>query len=60
MTFEEAMELYEQHFDQCYPYAVGIGFPGKTDEENIAIIEKCIAENKPVEFNPQYKDDCIY
>ena len=60
MTFEEAMELYEQHFDQSYPYAVGIGFPGKTDEENIAIIEKCIAENKPVEFNPTYRDDCDY
>ena len=50
MTFDEAMELYEQHFHQSYPYAIGFGFPGKTDDENIAIIEKCIVENKPVVF----------
>ena len=60
MTFEEAMELYEQHFGQSYPYAIGIGFPGKTDEENITLIEKCITMNNPVKFDPTYRDDCIY
>ena len=45
--FEKAMDDYFDHFGESYPYAVGIGFPGSTDEENIEIIRRCISENKP-------------
>ena len=58
--FEKAMGDYFDAFDEFYPYAVGIGYPGQTDEENIAIIRKCIAENKPVQFAPLYLDDVDY
>lgn len=60
MTFQEAEERYEQHFGFSYPYFIGFGYPGKTDEENIAIILKCIAEDKPVEFEPDYDPECDY
>ena len=60
MTFNEALKLYEQYFGQDYPYAVGFGYPGKTDEENIAMIMKCVAEGKPVVFEPTYRDDRDY
>ncbi len=58
--FEKAMKDYFNHFGVCYPYAVGIGFPGITDEENIDIIRRCIAENKPAQFKPLYLDDVDY
>lgn len=58
--FEKAMDDYFDHFGMSYPYAVGIGFPGKTDEENIEIIRRCISENKPVKFRPLYLDDIDY
>ena len=58
--FEKAMDDYFDHFGESYPYAVGIGFPGSTDEENIEIIRRCIKENKPVKFNPLYLDDVDY
>ena len=58
--FEKAMDDYFDHFGQSYPYAVGIGFPGSTDEENIEIIRRCIKENEPVKFSPLYLDDVDY
>ena len=58
--FEKAMDDYFDHFRQSYPYAVGIGFPGATDEENIEIIRRCIRENAPVKFTPLYLDDVDY
>ena len=59
-TFDEALDAYFEYFGVHYPYAVGVGFPGKTDAENIAIIERCIRENKPVDFQPDYQDGCLY
>lgn len=47
--FDKAMNDYFDHFGVPYPYAVGIGFPGSTDEENIEIIRRCISENKPAQ-----------
>ena len=58
--FDKAMNDYFDHFGQSYPYAVGIGFPGATDEENIEIIRRCIRENAPVKFTPLYLDDVDY
>ena len=58
--FEKAMVDYFDHFGESYPYAVGIGFPGSTDEENIEIIRRCIKENEPVKFSPLYLDDVDY
>lgn len=58
--FEKAMDDYFDHFGQSYPYAVGIGFPGSSDEENIEIIRRCIKENEPVKFSPLYLDDVDY
>ena len=58
--FEKAMNAYFDHFGESYPYAVGIGFPGSTDEENIEIIRRCISENQPVKFAPLYLDDVDY
>ena len=58
--FEKAMDDYFDHFGQSYPYAVGIGFPGATDEENIEIIRRCISENKTAQFAPLYLDDVDY
>ena len=58
--FEKAMDYYFDHFGESYPYAVGVGFPGSTDEENIEIIRRCIKENEPVKFSPLYLDDVDY
>lgn len=58
--FEKAMDDYFDHFGESYPYAVGVGFPGSTDEENIEIIRRCIKENEPVKFSPLYLDDVDY
>jgi len=58
--FDKAMNDYFDHFGVPYPYAVGIGFPGATDEENIEIIRRCISENKPAQFTPLYLDDIDY
>lgn len=58
--FEKAMDDYFDHFGESYPYAVGIGFPGSSDEENIEIIRRCIKENEPVKFSPLYLDDVDY
>ena len=59
-AFEKAMNEYLVHFGKPYPYAVGIGFPGITDEENIKIIRECISTNQPVQFDPLYLDDVDY
>ena len=53
-AFEQAMKAYFAHFGAPYPYAVGIGFKGETDEENIRIIRAAIAANTPVVFTPDY------
>ena len=53
-AFEKAMNDYYAHFGVPYPYAVGIGFKGETDEENIRIIRAAIAANTPVVFTPDY------
>ena len=58
--FEKAMKEYEKHFNLCYPRAIGYGYPCRTDEENIALIKKCIAEDKPYDFNPPYDPNCDY
>lgn len=58
--FEKAMDDYFDHFGESYPYAVGVGFPGSTEEENIEIIRRCIKENEPVKFSPLYLDDVEY
>ena len=52
--FDKAMNDYFDHFGMPYPYAVGIGFKGKTDEENIQIIREAIAANTPVVITPDY------
>ena len=52
--FDKAMNDYFDHFGMPYPYAVGIGFKGETDEENIRIIREAIAANTPVVFTPDY------
>ena len=58
--FDRAMNDYYMHFGVFYPYAVGLGYPADTDEENIKIIRECIAINKPLEFEPDYDPDCEY
>ena len=58
--FDKAMNDYFDHFGTPYPYAIGIGFPGSTDEENIEIIRRCISENTPAQFTPLYLDDVDY
>ena len=58
--FEKAMEEYEEHFGTRYPYAIGVGFPGQTDEENIKIIRKSIASDTPVNFQPEYHSEYEY
>ena len=52
--FDKAMNDYFDHFGMPYPYAVGIGFKGETDEENIRIILEAIAANTPVVLTPNY------
>ena len=59
-TFDEALDAYFEYFGVHYPYAIGVGFPGKTDAENIAIIERCIRENKSIHFTPEYIPECDY
>lgn len=59
-AFEKAMNEYLDHFGVPYPYAVGIGFPGSTDEENIRIIHECISNDQPAQFDPLYLDDVDY
>lgn len=58
--FEKAMNDYYEHFHVHYPYAMGIGFKGKTEEENIAIIRDAIDKNVPVVFTPDYAKDIDY
>ena len=53
-AFEQAMNAYYAHFCAPYPYAVGIGFKGETDEENIRIIRDAIDANTPVVLTPDY------
>lgn len=45
---------------KAYPYAVGIGFKGETDEENIRIIQEAIANNTPVVITPDYESGQDY
>ncbi len=58
--FEKAMNTYFEHFRLPYPYAVGYGYKGETDEENIDIIRDAIARNTPVVLDPDYRDDIDY
>ena len=58
--FDKAMNDYFDHFGMPYPYAVGIGFKGETDEENIRIILEAIAANTPVVITPDYESDRDY
>ena len=58
--FVKAMEEYEKRFNRHYPIAIGYGYPGRTDEENIAIIRECLAKNEPLEFNPPYRSGRLY
>ena len=52
--FDKAMNDYFNHFGTPYPYAVGIGFKGETDEENIRIIRDAIDANTPVVLTLDY------
>ena len=54
------MNAYYAHFNTPYPYAVGYGYKGASDEENIAIIRNAIATDTPVTFTPDYQDDMDY
>ena len=58
--FDKAMNDYFHHFGTPYPYAVGIGFKGETDEENVRIIREAIAANTPVVITPDYESDRDY
>ena len=58
--FDKAMNDYFDHFGMPYPYAVGIGFKGETDEENIRIIRDAIAANTPVVITPDYESGRDY
>ncbi len=58
--FEKAMNAYFEHFGLPYPYAIGYGYKGETDEENIAIIRDAIERNTPVVLVPDYRDDLDY
>ena len=58
--FERAMNAYYAHFNAPYPYAVGYGYKGASDEENIAIIRNAIATDTPVTFAPDYRNDVDY
>lgn len=58
--FDKAMNDYFDHFGTPYPYAVGIGFKGETDEENIRIIREAIAANTPVVIMPDYESGRDY
>lgn len=58
--FEMAMEAYYTCFGVEYPYAIGMGFPGKTDEENIRIIRNAIEAGVPVSHNVAYDKDVDY
>lgn len=58
--FERAMNDYYEHFNAPYPYAVGYGYKGTSDDENIAIIRNAIATDTPVTFTPDYRDDLDY
>ena len=58
--FEKAMDDYYKQFGVFYPYAIGRGYPAKTDEENILIIHTCLREGKPLDFNPNYDSDHLY
>lgn len=58
--FERAMDEYFDHFHESYPYAYGVGYPGKTPEENIRLIREAIARDKPVRLTPRYRADCDY
>lgn len=59
-AFEQAMNEYYAHFGVPYPYAVGIGFKGETDEENIRIIREAIANNTSVVLTTGYRSDLDY
>lgn len=58
--FEKAMNDYYDHFGIDYPYAVGFGFKGETDEENISIIREAIEKNEPVVLVPAYRENTEY
>lgn len=59
-ALEQAMNEYYAHFGAPYPYAVGFGFKGETDEENIQIIREAIADETPVVLTPDYREDQDY
>lgn len=59
-AFEQAMNEYYAHFGAPYPYVVGFGFKGETDEENIRIIRKAIAANTPVVITSDYESGRDY
>ena len=58
--FERAMNADYAHFNAPYPYAVGYGYKGASDEENIAIIRNAIETDTHVTFTPDYQDDMDY
>ena len=59
-AFEQAMNDYYAHFGAPYPYAMGIGFKGEMDEENIRIIRDAIDANTPVVLTPDYGSNQDY
>lgn len=54
---DEMLEKYNEHFKVDFTYPMTFG---GSDEDWIAIFEKCIAENKPFEFYYPSDPDAIY
>lgn len=55
-TTIEKLKQYNQNFDDIFPL-MQYNF---TEQEIIAIINKCIINNKPVEYYYPLDDDAIY
>ncbi len=54
---DKMLEKYKKHFKVDFTYPITFG---GSNEEWIAIFEKCIAENKPFEFYYPFDQDVIY
>jgi hypothetical protein len=53
---KQKLEQYEENFDDIFPL-MQYSF---TEQEIVSIINKCIINNKPVEYYYPLDDDAIY
>jgi hypothetical protein len=53
---KQKLEQYEENFDDIFPL-MQYSF---TEQEIVSIINKCIINNKPVEYYYPLDDDVIY